>query len=411
MTEEELKTLVDTEMRNCVGGTLGGRLSEQRRKAEYYYLGLPKGDLSPPEIVGRSTFVDTTVRNQIEWMIPSLMKTFCSGESVVEFSPTKENDDDKAKNATDYINYLFYKRNDGYKVLQTAIRDALLQKAGIIKVWWDNRAIETREEYKALNDMDLAQLLHDDEITPIEQKKYPDEEDIEQRQQALQQLTMQLQQAQQIAQTGDQEAMQGVQALTQQIQQIQQEPKKFLYDVSFKRSKKGGKVCIENVPPEEFLISRKSKSIDDGFMKGHRVLRTLSDLKAMGYKNVDEITSDDETAVYHSERVERLSYDDDMPYLNQEDTSSDPSMRMVWLTETYLQVDYDGDGIAEWRKIVKAGNQILENEECDGAPFAALIPIILPHRFFGLSIADLGMEAQKLQTQMVRSILDNQFSV
>ena len=107
MTEEELKTLVDTEMRNCVGGTLGGRLSEQRRKAEYYYLGLPKGDLSPPEIVGRSTFVDTTVRNQIEWMIPSLMKTFCSGESVVEFSPTKENDDDKAKNATDYINYLF----------------------------------------------------------------------------------------------------------------------------------------------------------------------------------------------------------------------------------------------------------------------------------------------------------------
>lgn len=421
LTEDELKAITDSEIRQSIGGMSGGRLSEQRRRAEYYYLGLAKGDLSPPEIDGRSNFVDTTVRNQIEWMIPSLMKTFCSGDEVVQFTPTKPNDNENAKNATEYINYLFFKKNDGYTVLQTAIRDALLQKAGIIKIWWDDSVEESREEYRALSDIDLAMLMDDDEITPIEQKSYPDEEDQEQRQQAEQQLTQQLQQVSQslanepqiMPQMGQQPppspAMQQAQQLQAQLAQLQQTPPKMLYDVSFKRSKKSGKICIDNIPPEEFIISRKCKKMTDGYMKGHRVLRTISDLKAMGYKNVDDITSDDSGISFAAERMERLQFDDESPYLNQDNDTLDPSMRTVWITEMYMKVDFDGDGIAEWRKIVRAGNQILENVECDGAPFASLIPIILPHRFFGLSVADLGMEPQKLQTQLVRSILDNQF--
>lgn len=405
MNEQELKAVVEAEVRQSIGGTMGGKLSEQRRRAEYYYFGIAKDDLAPPEIDGRSTFVDTTIRNQIEWMVPSLMRTFCSGENVVEFTPTKKGDEDAAKLATDYINHIFYKKNDGYSVIQTAIRDALLQKAGIIKVWWDNKEEESREDYRALSDIDLALLLKDDEIEPIEQKAYPDEEDAEQRQQALEQLTQQLQSAMQGVQLGDPQAQQ-IQA---QIEQIQSTPQKMLYDVSFKRTKKAGKICIENVPPEEFLISRKSKKISDGFMKGHRVRRSISDLRAMGYDNVDQIGSDEQQAEYSMERVERVSFDDEAPYINQTETGLDETLRMVWITEVYMQIDYDGDGIAEWRKIVKAGDVILENVECDGAPFAALIPIILPHRFFGLSIADLGFEPQRLQTQLIRSTLDNQF--
>ncbi|MES2635836.1 MAG: hypothetical protein V4605_00825 [Pseudomonadota bacterium] len=419
MTEDKLKALTSSELNQCFGGISGGRLSEERRRAMYYYQGVAKDDLAPPDIDGRSTFVDTTVRNQIEWMVPQLMKTFCSSDNVVEFTPSKEGDDEKAQQATEYINYLFFKKNDGYIQLQTAIRDALLQKAGILKVWWDDREEETREEYKGMSDIDLAQMADDDEIVPIEQKSYVDEYDVQERNKALEKLTAQLQQAQAILQAEpqamgqpspqSQQAMQGVQALTQQIEQLQATPPKMLYDVTYKRTKKAGKLCIEAVPPEEFLISRKSKKISDGFMKGHRVRRTISDLKAMGYKNVDDISSDDQENVFNGEAVERDSWDDENAYYDSTDANLDESMRLVWLTELYMQVDYDGDGIAEWRKIVRAGNQILENVECDGAPFAALIPIVLPHRFFGLSVADLGIEPQRLQTQLVRSILDNQF--
>lgn len=409
MDEQELKAVIDAEVRQAIGGTLGGKLTEQRRRAEYYYLGLAKDDLAPPEVDGRSTFVDTTIRNQIEWMTPSLMKTFCSSENVVEFTPTKAGDEDAAALATDYINYLLMKKNDGYYVLQTAIRDALLQKAGIIKVWWDDREEQTREDYRGLSDIDLALLLEDDEIEPIEQTSYVDEDDLKQREAALGQLNEKLAQAMQGVQLGDQEAMQTAQQLQAQIEQINATPVKMLYDVSFRRTKKSGKVCVENVPPEEFVISRKAKKISDPHMKGHRVRRSISDLRAMGYKNVDDIGNDDVAGEYSAERIERVSFDDDAPYLNQNESAYDESLRMVWILEAYMQIDFDGDGIAEWRKIVKAGNVILENVECDGPPFAALIPIILPHRFFGLSIADLGFEAQRLQTQLIRSTLDNQF--
>lgn len=403
MNEQELIAITDAEIQQSNGGNMGSALAESRRKAEQYYLGRATGDLAPSEIEGRSNFVDTTIRNQIEWMMPTLMKTFCSGDNVVEFSASKEGEDEKASIATDYLNYIFFKQNEGYKVLQTAIRDALLHKAGIIKVWWDDKEIQTKESYKALSDLDLAQLMDDKEIEPIDQEAYIDEDDFEERTKALEQLNGQLQQALQAAQMGDQAAIQGVQELSAQIEQINATPPKMLYDVSFKRTKKGGKVCVECVPPDEFLISRKSKSISDGFMKGHKVLRSISDLKAAGYKNVDNIQSDESS--YQTDRVERDSFNDDLSFHTED--SLDPSMRMVWLTELYMQVDYDGDGIAEWRKIVRAGNQVLENEECDGAPFAALIPIYFPHRFYGLSIADLGFEPQRLQTQLVRLQIDN----
>lgn len=409
MNEDSLKALVDGELRQAVG-YFGGKLAEARRKAEIYYLGLAKGDLSPPDIEGRSSVVDTTVRNQIEWMVPSLMKTFCSGENVVEFSPTKEGDEEKAKLATEYINHIFYKQNEGYKVLQTAIRDALLQKAGVIKVWYDDRVEESREEYRGLCDIEIAQLLQDDEIEPIEQKSYPDEEDQEQRSQALAQLAEQLTQASEAAQMGDPQAEQAVQSIQAQIQQIQATPIKMLYDIAFKRSKKGGRVRIENVPPEEFLISRKAKSIQDTPFVAHRVMRTASDLVAMGYKNVDQISSDENGAWQSMERIERIGYDDELtPYVNLADSNIDPSQRVIWVTEAYIKTDYDGDGIAEWRKVVKAGNEILENEECDGPPFAVLVPIVLPHRFFGLSVADLAIEPQRVQTYLLRAMLDNLF--
>jgi hypothetical protein len=419
MTEDAIKALVDAELSQCFGGVQSGRLSEERRRAMYYYYGIPKDDLAPPDIDGRSSFVDTTVRNQIEWMVPQLMKTFCSAESVVEFTPTKEGDDEKAQQATDYINYLFYKKNDGYQQLQTAIRDALLQKAGILKIWWDNRVEQSREEYKGMSEIDLAQMADDNEIEPIEQTSYVDEEDAQDRAKALEELTVQLAQAQQVIasepqQMGQpspqmQQAMQQAQQIAGQIEEINNTSPKMLYDVVYKRTKKAGKLCIEAVPPEEFLISRKAKKISDGFMKGHRVLRTISDLKAMGYENVDNISSDDMEGAYGTEFTERNEWDDDNSSMLDNNESIDPSMRLVWLTEMYMQVDYNGDGIAEWRKIVKGGDQLLENVECDGPPFAALIPIVLPHRFFGLSIADLGIEPQRLQTQLIRSMLDNQF--
>lgn len=408
LTDDDLKALAARELRAAVG-YFGGKLADQRRKAEIYYLGEPKDDLAPPEIDGRSTVVSTDVRNTIESMLPQLMAKFVGGDQVVEFEPASRDDEEKATQCTDYLNYLFTKKNNGHAICYSWFKDALLQKNGIIKVWWDTRAEEKREEYKGLDAVELAQILEDEEVEPIEQSSYPDEDDAEARKQAVEQMTQQLQQAMMAAQQGDPKAAQAAQQMQQQLAQIQAQPPAMLYDVSFKRSLKAGKLAIENVPPEEFLISREAKSIATARMTGHRVPRTLSELRSMGYKNVDNIGSDDAAASLNAERIERLGYDDEFASLGVNDNAGDDSQRVVWLNELYIRCDYDGDGIAELRKVVIAGNELLDNEEVDCSPFISITPVPMPHKFFGLSVADLAMEAQRTKTNILRAQLDNMY--
>ena len=44
-----------------------------------------------------------------------------------------------------------------------------------------------------------------------------------------------------------------------------------MHDVVVNKKKKKGKVCIENVPPEEFLIARNAKSIPDAHLLTQKI--------------------------------------------------------------------------------------------------------------------------------------------
>lgn len=407
MSEDTLRAITDQQMRQAVGW-FSGKLSAQRQKAMQYYLAEAFGDLAPPEVEGRSAVVSPDVRNTIESMLPQLMVRFAGSEKVVSFEPNKPGDEQKAEQATDYINYLYHQKNDGEGITYRFLKDALLSKRGILKIWYDDRHEDKREDYRGLTDVQLADLMDDDEIEITEQKAYPDEEDQEQRDEALKQLGLQLAQAQQAAGM-DPQAAQAVQQIQAQMAQIQAQPPVMVYDVTCKRSNKCGQIRVSNVPPEEFLISRQAKTIEDAVFVAHRVARTISDLKSMGYKNVDQISGDDQATSLNAERIERLSYDDEMAYIQADTvTGADESQRVVWLTECYIRCDFDGDGISELRKVVRAGNQILENEIVDCAPFVSITPVPMPHKFFGLSIADLAMDAQRIKTTILRGMLDSQ---
>ncbi|TBN49173.1 hypothetical protein [Pseudomonas sp. BGI-2] len=396
LTEDELKALVGAEMRQSLGYA-SSKLSNARQKSMYYYLGMPVGDLSPPEVEGRSSVVSTDVRDTIESMLPQLMVTFVGSDTVAEFEATKPDDEMKAQQATEYVNYLFYKKNNGHRIAYTWMKDALLQKNGIVKVWWDTRNEETREEYRGMSEVELAQLMEDDEVKVVEHSTSADEDDAKQRQEAIEQL---IQQAQAQPQSAPR--------VMQQIQQIESMPPKLVYDVVCKRTKTDGKVCIENVPPEEFLIARNAKDIETASFVAHRVQRSKSELKSMGYKNVDQLTSQDSGQAVNSERIQRLSWNDENAYAD-DDGEGDKSQDLIWVLEAYVRCDFDGDGIAELRKVTMAGNELLDNEPVDAIPFVSITPVPLPHEFFGLSIADLAMESQKTKTSILRSQLDNMY--
>jgi len=397
MTDDQLRALTDAEMQDASAYSgHAGLLAAARAKAEIYFQGLPKGDLAPPQIEGRSSVVDTTVANTVLGMHGPLMKIFCGTDHVVEFEETQPEDAGKAKQATEYLNYLLRKKNPGYSIIYTWIFDALKSKVGFIKVWWDDKPVETTEEYRGQTDVQLAILLEDDEIEVTGQRAYVDEDLAAQRAKVLEQA------AQQLTQMAAGDPAQYAQA-QQQFAAMQQQPESMLYDVTVKRTRTGGKVCIENIPPDEMFVSRSCKDIDDDTFKGHRVRRTIGYLRGRGYANVDEISADDEPNA--PEAQERDPYGLQVN-LNAPAEGQDPEARLVWVEECYVHGDLDGDGAGLF-KVVRAGGQILDRERVDANPFVDLASIPLPHQFFGWCPADLAIPHQKIKTNLKRSVLDN----
>ena len=133
ITDDELIARVDQEMR-MAQDFMGGKLSQQRRKALQYYMGQAEGDLSPPEIEGRSTFVSTDVADTVEWLLPSLLRIFTSSDRVVQLNPRKRGMEKTAEDATDFLNWIFNTQNEGFQALLTMFKDALISKAGVLKV-------------------------------------------------------------------------------------------------------------------------------------------------------------------------------------------------------------------------------------------------------------------------------------
>ena len=365
LTEEELVSRIKSEITDSLG--YGDEVSKQRETAMEYYYGLPFGN----EVEGRSQYVDTTVADTIEWIKPSLMRIFASGDEMVVFEPNGPEDIQSAQQATDYVNYVFMRDNPGWDILYTWFTDALLQKNGIIKVWWDESDEWNREEYRNLTEDELAVLINNPAVEVIEHTAPGGTfEDY-----------------------GEQQA-EG-------------------HHVVIKRDLSKGRIVVDPVPPDEFLIARESKSIEDSRFVCHRVRKTLSELREMfGDLDADELGGDEDDD-FSGERDARFDFDKSSAHSpwGFESSAQEDALRTYWLQEAYLKTDYDGDGIAELRKVCLVGRKVLANDEIDRIPFVSLTPIRIPHKFFGLSVADLVMDLQLMKSTLMRNLMDNMYNM
>ena len=366
-SDDELVTRIRGEITDSLG-YMGDTISQQREQAMEYYYGLPFGN----EVEGRSQYVDSTVQDTVEWIKPSLMRVFASGDEMVKFTPHGPEDVAMSEQATDYVNYVFTKDNPGWDILYSWFTDALLSKNGIVKVWWDEYDEAQREEYTHLDAMEYEILVGNPDVEEMEHEEYVEEDEV-----------------------------MGVVAY---------------HDVVIKRRRQVGKVKIENIPPSEFLISRESKDIQSARFICHRVEKTLSELREM-YPDEDldpdQLGSgDDDMTQFSAERLERYAFDKSARYWEGwggEEYGED-GLRTYWLHECFLKTDYNGDGITELRKVCLVGSTILENDEIDMVPFVSITPIKIPHKFFGLSIADLVMDLQLMKSTLMRNLMDNMYN-
>jgi len=361
VTDEELLARVQGEITDALG--YNDTVSKQRESAMDYYYALPFGN----EVEGRSQYVDSSVMDTIEWIKPSLMRVFASGDEMVTFEPHGPEDVESAEQATDYVNHIFTKDNNGWEILYTWFTDALLQKNGIVKVWWDDYEDWNREEYNGLDEQEFNLLIMSPDIEVMEHTSYVDDYGAK-------------------------------------------------HDVVIKRTSYTGRVKIENVPPDEFLISREAKDIKDARFVCHRVRKTLSELRLM-YPDEDldprEIGGgDDDMSAFSSERLSRYEFDKSADYFGGWGSpNDDEALQTYWLHESFIKTDYDGDGIAELRKVCSVGSKILANDPIDKVPFVSITPVKIPHKFFGLSIADLIMDLQLIKSTLMRNLMDNMYNM
>ena len=383
LSDPKLRSLLSNQIENALG-YLGGQLSQSRRKSLEYYL----GDKLGTEIDGRSQVVSTDVSDTIESILPNLLRIFTASDKVVNCEPVTAEDVPLAEQATAYINHVFYKDNNGFQLLYNFFKDALIEKNGFLKIYYDESETVEFETYKNLSKMDKDALMDtQDDIEIIEEEEFEDEKSKDQFQALLEQYE---DQGLELPETGE-------------------EPEFLLYNCKIKRTKKTGKIKIESVPPEEFLIDRNAKTIDDADFVSHKVLMSRSDLVAMGYdeEEVADLPRSD-TDIYNTEEIVRERNIDEYPV----DNYTDASTEKVLIYESYVKYDYDEDGIAELRRIVSAGDDgsmILENMPCDSIPFVTVTPIPMPHRFYGRSVSELVEDIQLMKSTVMRQLLDNMY--
>ena len=366
MSEEELQGVVSSEIYDAISfidDDIGGN---RALATEYYY-----GDLFGDEEDGRSQVVSMDVRDTVQGILPSLMRIFFGPERVVEFAPQGPEDVQNAEQATDYVDFIFKRDNPGFKILHSAFKDALVRKCGIVKYWWDESVEVRAESFSMLDEQSMMMLTSDPNVEISAVREYP------------------------VPGTEPMNEAQGIMT-----------PPPMMYDVEIKRRIKSGKVKIEALPPEEFLIDRRAKSIEDATFVGHRTMKTVSDLVAMGY-DYDEMV---EVAGNGNDFDNNEEYTARNPFaVISTANNGDPSSKSVLYIEGYLKVDFDGDGIAEMRRIctVGTGNKVMRNEIVAERQFADFCPDPEPHTFFGMCPADVVMDIQRIKSSVQRGILDS----
>lgn len=370
-TSEDIKGMLSHEIRSAITYDRED-LSESRAKALKYFLGEMEDTPAPPN---RSKVVSKDVSDVIGWMLPGIIRTFTASGSIVECEPVGPDDEEGARQASDYLHYLFMSKNDGYRILYEATHDSLLMKNGIVKTWWDDAEETEISEHTGLTDDNLAMLLSGDDIEVLAHSSNVEEQeavDPQTGQPVMMQVTM--------------------------------------HDVKIKRVKYRGCLRFDVVEPEDFGMNREATSIDDARFTFHREEKTRSELIEMGFDketvySLPSHMSDD----WSQEELAREDYEDD------DDESKDDSTTLIEVFECYLKTDADGDGVAETVRAYYAGGygsgELLDWEIWeDDPPFNDIPCQPVPHRWDAISVADETMDLQQIKTALTRQMLDNVYA-
>jgi len=367
LTEEELLALLERNL-DAADTYQESLIGEQRDRAHRFYYGEPIGN----EIKGRSQHVSRDVFDAVESTKALMLDTFTADRRVVEFMPQTNADVEKARQATAWVNYLFYRQNNGYQILHDTVHDGLVTKMGIVKRWWDSRITYVEEKFAGLSEPEFFGLASqpDVEITGIEQE------------------TLQ-------------------EAVVDPINGMLVAPAVTIFGGRLKRRIDKSQVRVENVEPERFYISPRAKTLESADFVSYRMEKEIGELLEDGYDPDKVEKLDEELDSYRDSTTGRDSYDEFSE--NSRMSDDHPNRSFVTVYESYLRI-YDPEVDTRVTvKVIHSKRVMLDMEKVECHPFRAWCPFPVPHKAIGLSLADVLVDIQKSQSSLKRSVIDNAF--
>jgi hypothetical protein len=317
-----------------------------------------------PQHSGDSKYVSFDVYDGVEAMKAQLLEVFAGDQTPLTFEPQGPADAKLAEERTEACSWVIFRENPGFAIFRDTIDDALKGRNGVVKVWWDEDFVEDETEVSDVSYEDFEAALATDpevELASIE--------------------------------------------LDSETQTVKSARMVKRVDVS--------QVRIENVPPEEFGISRRAKSMEDAQVVYHRRGVTADALIRMGVdKKVVRSLKDDGRFWQSSsqENIERhAETDDSLPSYATRDGKN--SAREVDVTEAYVRTDLDGrPGI--WMVLVANASEggtgrLLLKKKVKRRPFVVYTPLPRPHSFWGNNYAKKLIPTQNARTQLTRSIINH----
>ena len=371
VTDDQLINLIESGVQNSVGDWLNSSdLTRERLRATYEYAGVPDFHLAPN---GVSTIVATDTTETVEAYLAIISELMFNNNRLARFKPWEPSPAaiKAANQASEMVNYCIFKKNHGWEILNTWVKSALLWKNSIIR--WDyidDNSI-VFEEYEEITEQILDEKLADPQL--------------------------------------------------EIVGSLDLDPTTNTYkDVRLKRTVNKSRVRLENIPPENFRISRDAKSIEEAAFIGIQTDMTRSEIRKWWPEVAENIEEWDELG--HSENwLGNARYSEDIAarkYVTgqeywQGSVSQDlfplEANREVTVTECWINVDRDGDGIAELKHFIIAGTHILYEEDVDMIPLASLSPFEVPYEFYGLSVADMTRSTTLTSTAILRGFVENTY--
>jgi hypothetical protein len=360
MTDSELVSVIMQAKEDAA--TYTGEFSKENEKYLSAYLAQKNFEFkaSPDQ----SSVVSTDIFDVVEADMPSLARVFLGSGDIMSFTANTDNENElqEVEDKTKFVNWVVRNQPESYKTQIDWLKDAEIQKCGVVKYYYDESKDVEEVEFKGVDAQEIQEII---------------------------------------------ESLRGADVDKVEISEQEESEELEVFDVKFRVTREKKCIKIINIPSESFLITKNATSKHDADIVGDVCFKTRSELLADGFprKLIEQLPAYGEEDKRNSgiNQIRNSDQDGDVGTVSMTGWAT----QKVQIYDLYARVDFDGDGIAEDRHIMICGNKVLVNDYFNHRPYAMLSAIPIPHKAIGRSRAEVTYQTQLEKTALKRGLLDN----